>query len=214
MEAIGWLFGALAAVAIATMTTVEIRSWLRDPERKIRRAAGKLPLTPLEDVVAGQRVKVKGFLEYLGPPPLKAPITGRKCAGCRVEVFKEENDEAPTMFFEDSALADFALRSPSGALALVRLGTSRLGVDYRITRESQGGACPPSEEVLRLFEKHHMSFVDGLTYSEAVLMAAVEVTVIGVADREPDPRAQTDYRSMAPTRVIFQKTPLRISYDT
>jgi hypothetical protein len=123
-------------------------SWLRSLLGR-----DELPVTPLEEVVAGRRVKVKAFLELVAAP-LVAPISGRKCAGCSFQLFKRDGEDC-----------------------------QEYGLD------------------------------GGLLYREAVLREAVEVTVIGVADREADPRARVSYREAAPTRVVFSQAPIRVSHD-
>ena len=202
---VGIVVGAIAALGIAGAFVWQGVSWLRSPERLREKQARAIAVTPLEEVVAGRRVKVKAFLEIV-VPPLVAPISGRKCAGWSIELLERDGEDL-TVVHASSELGDFGLRSPSGALALVR----RLpATAYTINREVVEG---PIEDAEAFCQARGIEPRPRQTYREAVLRAAVEVTVVGVAEREPDPRAQASYREAAPTRVVFSQPPVWVSHE-
>jgi hypothetical protein len=204
---------ALVTMLLIPAVGIWALSWYRHPDRVVKREAGRLPFTAIDDVVAGRRVKVKAFLELVGTP-LEAPVSGRACAGWSVHV--EEDSEAGGASIQASMIGDFALRSRSGAAALVRttgVAIAPAKVVYEVDEAlSRGGFLSgrPSARMVAFLSKHNLSPDRSYLYREGVLAPGEEVTVVGMADREPDPAGGGSDRTAAATRVVFQRQPIWI----
>jgi hypothetical protein len=100
------LFGVVPLLALKRVV-----DWYRSSEAAVRREARKLPVTPFAEIVPGKRVKVRAQIELVGAP-LEAPISGRPCAGWRVELIEETLDEHKPVLQDDALAISPYVRQP------------------------------------------------------------------------------------------------------
>jgi hypothetical protein len=171
----------------------------------IRWRTRRLPLTPLDRVADGARVKVAGRVDA-GQRPLRSPLSGRTCAAWSVEV--QEWPEWDTPVLEQEA-QEFVLRDGSSRPALVR--ARRASVVFEHDRWMQ--PLQPSDAMLALLRRHRLR--EGgyfgspapYRYCEGALEPGETVTVVGVARVEIDPfGAAASYRE-PPMRIVFDAGP-------
>jgi hypothetical protein len=177
-------------------TTVD--AWIRWRTRR-------LPVTPLDRVADGTRVKVAGRLDA-GEQPLVAPISGRACAAWSVEV--QEWPGWETMAVERQT-QEFVLRDGSSRPALVRATRAR------VVFESDVWSWPaqPTERMLALLHRHrlresgHYGSATPYRYGEGALEPGETITVVGTGRLEIDPSgAAASYRE-PPLRLVFSAAP-------
>lgn len=169
----------------------------------IRWRSRRLPVTPVDRVVEGRRVKVMGRVDA-GAQPLEAPITGRRCAAWSVEL--QEGPGWETMLVEQKA-QEFVLRDRSGRPALIR--ASRASVVFDV--DSWSWPQQPTERMLSFLRRHHVrehGYFGSATlpyrYVEGVLEAGEEITVVGSARLEIDESGTAGTYREPPMRAVFE----------
>ncbi len=197
---LGELLGVVALFAAG--------SWIASlvgRDARLRRAAEKLPVTPMRDVVDGRPVKVMGTVD-LPRPPLVAPISGRGCAGWAVDL-QEQADGWSTVVTQWHA-ADFVIVDETGHAA--RIVVARADVVYELDAAATASWSEPPGERLRAFLAKHGRAVEGPLSSpyrccEGIIEHGERVTIVGTARREldPSPRALDGSYREAPTRLVF-----------
>lgn len=143
-------------------------------DRRLRRAAEKLPVTAMRDAVEGRPVKVMGTVE-LPRPPLWAPISGRGCAGWAVDL-QEEGDGWNTVLTEWRA-EDFVIVDEVGHAFLAKHGRGPGG-------PFAAGAYRCSEGIIEPGER-------------------VTVVGVARRELDPAPRAADGSYREAPMRLVF-----------
>jgi hypothetical protein len=180
----------------------------------IRWRTDRLPITPLDQVADGTRVKITGRIDA-GERPLTAPISGRSCTAWSVEV---RDWPSWAKIAVDQQMQEFVIRDGSNRPALVR--ASRARVLFHI--DASSWPAQPTEPILALLRRLGLKsggyFGSPLTYRpyryyEGALESGETITVVGLARLDVDPSGATgSYREPA-MRVVFtgaRKTPLWI----
>ncbi len=184
-----------------------MRLWEPAVEAWIRWRARRLPLTPLDRVTDGARVKVAGRLDA-GAQPLAAPISGRACAAWSVEV--QEFPGCETIAVEQK-LQEFVLRDGSGRPALVR--AARASVVFE--EDAAWTPARPTDTMVALLRRHRLresgyfGWPTPYRYCEGVLEPGETITVVGVARLEIDPSGTAGSYREPPMRVVLSATPER-----
>ena len=169
----------------------------------VRWRTRRLPVTPLDRVTDGARVKIVGRLDA-GESPLEAPITGRACAAWSVEV-QRAGAGWETIVVEESA-REFVLRDGSARPALIRASRAHVVFDA----DSWSAPGQPSPRMRNFLARHRLPERRMLgepilyRYVEGVLEPGEEITVVGVARLEIDPSGSA---------VSYREPPMRALLD-
>jgi hypothetical protein len=191
----------------AGMLALSILSVVLGHDRRLKRSAAKLPLTPLREAVEGRRVKVSGVIDPESAR-LKAPISGRACAAWLVDLEQGSNngwEEVLTEWRSD----DFVIVD-DGVNARIEVADADLV--YERDADAVSGWGQPTPMALREFLRKHGQkeasfFGDTQPWRsrEGALEAGERVVIVGTARREvdPSPRAIGGAYREPPTRLVF-----------
>jgi hypothetical protein len=170
----------------------------------IRWRTRRLPVTPIDRVSEGARVKVMGRVDP-GDEPLEAPITGRACAAWSVELQKGPGGWE-TMLVEQKA-QEFVLRDRSGRPALVRAEHASVVFDVDTWSYPQ----QPNQRMRAFLQRHRMPESSEFSvsplpyrYVEGVLEPGEEITVVGTARLEVDESGMAASYREPPMRAVFE----------
>jgi hypothetical protein len=167
-----------------------------------------LPITPLDQVTDGARVKIAGRVDA-GERPLAAPISGRACAAWSVEVREWPSWQSVAV---DQQLQEFVIRDGSRRSALVRATRATA----LFAPDASSWPAQPTEPILALLRRGGLRsdgyFGSPLSYRpyryyEGALESGEMVAVVGVARLDVDPSgAMGSYRE-PPMRVVLTAAP-------
>jgi hypothetical protein len=184
-------------------------SWLAywlNRDGRIRRKVARLPLTSMPEVIDGRRVKVAGTVE-LRHPPLTAPLSGRPCAAWSV-VLQEPDEGGWRTLAQEWKAVEFVIVDDSGMSARVTEG--RVEVVYELDVEVTSGWSQPPTLRLREILKRHGQELESFFGApkpyrarEGIIEHGERVTVVGVAQREPDPLPRA-------VGAVYRETPQRL----
>ena len=183
----------------------DLRDWW------IRRQTRRLPVTPLDRVADGARVKIAGRVD-VGHTPLEAPITGRPCAAWSVEL---QDGSSFTSLLVEVRAQDFVLRDGSARTALVRANKASIAF------ESDAAVWQRTvTERMRVFlARHHIPaggvyggfYGSGpLRYLEGAIEAGEEITAVGTARLELDASGESSASYREPPMRVVLDAPLWI----
>lgn len=200
------MLGVAALFGVVSWVTT-----LGERDARLRRAAEKLPVTAMREVVDGRRVKVTGIAE-LPRAPLTAPISGRGCAGWIVDPQEKVEGRWNSVLTEWKTV-DFVIVDDSGQAA--RIVVARASLVWELDDAAAASWSEPPTERVRAFLARHgrdvgRSFSGIYRCCEGGIEQGERVTVAGAARRELDPSprvAEALYRE-APTRLVFVNGPL------
>lgn len=192
-----WIAGGVLAFKLLELFFVS-------PEERRWRRLSQMLITPLGEVREGVQVKVRGKIRY-AEPPLAAPISGRPCAYYEVAVRHMVGGSWDLLAHERRSNDSLWLDDDSGT-ALVDLTWVRVlrgGVSEELL--AGGRLHDRDEHVQAYFASRALQPREVAAYSELVLPEEEVVSVIGTAQREPDPapRRAVGYRRVA-TRLHFK----------
>ncbi|MFO0548719.1 MAG: GIDE domain-containing protein [Polyangiaceae bacterium] len=183
MSSVLWFLAASASTLAAAVSPFVVRSRL-SPSGRARRAAERLPKTPVVDAADGEVVRLVGTLELAGAP-LVAPFSGRRCAHYEA-VVEIPRARGFRRFLVERKSAPFFVRDGSGR-ALI--DDSRMIVEVVI--DSYWNAQETDPETRFELERFLygigsngaalLGSANALRYSEGALEEGELVTVIGVA---------------------------------
>lgn len=201
------LVATLAVVGVTQLAAVVGSTWQqRRQKRALARKVGGGARVEIAAVREGQSVRVVG--ELVGPLPLIAPLTHRRCACWTVEVEvrgvlgywtargRRVGSEPTSFTIRDRG--GQAVIETAGADVVIALGAGRQLVraaDDETTRWAERcGLWRLPAGVVRLVE--------------GALTADHPIAVVGVGAREPDPDAtgERGYRDAPPTRLHLSST--------
>lgn len=177
-------------------------------KRRLRRS-GRVPIKNFPD---GGMAKIVGRLDYAGKP-LKAPLTGRRCAQYVVEVEEQGDSGEWHRLTKEEDRRDFFLDDGTGE-ALVKLQGARIAVTK--DRKYRSGPFKDATPLLEGFLSSHsqkstglLGFNKRLRYQEGVLRKGEDVAVYGVGRWEKDADGRQE-------RLVLESTwrvPLYVSDD-
>jgi hypothetical protein len=183
-------------------------SWERATvEAWIRWRTRLLPVTPLDRVADGVRVKIAGRLDA-GEEPLAAPISGRPCAAWSVTVQEWPRRKRTVV---EQQMQELVVRDGSSRTALV-LATRAWVV---LPRDASAWPAQPTAPILAMLRRHGLR-EDGYfgpvayrpyRYWEGALAPDETVTVVGVGRLDVDPDGATGSYREPPMRVVFSAAP-------
>lgn len=203
-----WVVLALFAAA----TAYSLHQRYTSTAARIRRTLRRTPRSDVASAREQEMVKVVGVIDFMGEP-LKAPISGRPCAGYEVTVHLEGRNGGQRLV-RDVAHTDFWLNDGTGT-ALVRMKDAQVRI-HRDAHRRSGTFKNATPELDAFLHKHGMSSVDvafgvsfnkALRYEEGVLEKGERVAVAGYATREADIRegkAPGDSRYDHSRRLVLQ----------
>lgn len=172
---------------------------------RLERAARKLPLTPMRDVVAGPRVKVAG-VAALREAPLLSPIGRWPCAAWSLTIKGGGRRRDWSHDLHQWDAAEFVIVDEAGWAARIA-SVGRADIVYELPRWQA-----PTRRVFDLVREHRGDAEDlaigSYRWREGVIADGDRIVVVGVARREIDPTARaapTTYRE-PPTRLVFEAT--------
>ncbi len=158
---------------------------------RIRRALRGVRRSDVATAPEGRMTKVVGVIDYVGEP-LRAPISGRPCAGYEVTVWLEGKNGGDRIL-RDAAQTDFWLNDGTGT-ALIRMKDARSQIHWDTTKKS-GPFNAPTPELEAFLRRHGqastdeafgVSFNRALRYEEGVLEGGEKVAALGYATRQED----------------------------
>lgn len=187
-------------VGVSVVTAVRVAQGLE--RRRRRRAAAAVPTTTIAAAPEGQWVRVVGTVVD-GPDLLRAPLTGRRCAGFVASVHERPGAAQPwRVRIEVRDQRTLVITDGTGR-AVVDLTTAQLELEVSL----RVGRPPPTDPaVVKLAELAPQlgPVMSEVRTREYALEVGAELAVTAVAVREPDPEAARDvtgYRGAAPTRL-------------
>ncbi len=205
---LGWLGiggGVVAGLVVADYFSRDFR---------LKRAAARMPLTAMRNVVDGRRVKVAGIVVALDAP-LLSPISARPCVAWSVRLQQSDGEGGWSHVLNQSEAHEFVIVDDERRSARIDVGRAELvyEVDAEVTTEWPAQPSPRMRDFLQRNRlRTEMTFGDVRPYRahEAVIEHGERVIVVGVARREPDASpsgmAGAPYRD-PPMRLLFAATP-------
>jgi hypothetical protein len=179
------------------------RFWPTERNR-LRRLLMKHPRTLIGEVRDGKAVRLVGRLR-LSLPPLSAPVTGKSCAYYFLRILEVDRESVREIERLDNRL-DFTIEDGSGR-ALVRVDNARFVARIAETDRS---------ERLDVLERFRLSRRGQLILQESLVCPDDEVTVVGTARWEIDPKLEAESYREAPRRLVLEATaarPMHITND-
>lgn len=182
-------------VVLAVSTPVAVRAWRR---RRANRAARRVTIG---DAPEGVRVRVVGTVADVAS--LRAPMTGRRCAGYHV-VIEERIGQHWMWRAEQREGRELVIDDATGR-AIGELTAAAISDEISV-RVGRATATDPI--VLAMMARSRLPDAPRgqLRWRERALEVGTPVAVVGLAVREPDPdavRRVTGYRAGPPTRLRF-----------
>lgn len=180
---------------------------------RLSQALKKAARVPLARVRDGDVVRVTGRARTAHEEPFGAPLTGRACLACEVEVEEYvktgRSGKWKTIIHETDHVESFWLVERKDR-ALVQCAHASLVLD-RDAKVRSGVLNEPDEILIAYLANHgeaHQGLVfnRNLRYREGIVEPGEEVTVLAVARNEPDPdpaaAPEDGYRSRAMRMVL------------
>ncbi len=198
------MLAVVAAVTAALGGPMALAVWRR------RRDARAVPRTPIAGAPEGRVVRVVGVVAD-APGLLRAPLTGRRCAGYEATIEEDVARPAYRMTLaRERAQVELTIHDGTGR-AIVELATAAIFDEVGL-RVGRPAVSEPAVAAMLARAQPRPTVRGPLRWRERALEVGATVAVIGVAVREPDPAAVaavTGYRAGPPTRLRFTGSPAR-----
>lgn len=211
----------------AAVALIVFLGWWFSPHQKTLRAMRAVERCCIADAPEGATVRVTGTLRE-GPRLLRAPLSGRACAGYWVQVQSRRSSGKSSHWVDiisERDTVDFVIDDGSGS---ARVHTAHVELAIVLDHHQRSGtfddATSLQEGYLRSYGHKStgmLGFNKTLRYREAVLEPGETVVVVGRARWEDDPELGAaqgpGYRQSAfEKRLVLEaprSEPLRVSDD-